>query len=412
MMIVIFLSLLNLCEFASARKIDVCPKGCALQTIQEAVRVAPPRSQVVVHPATYLEKDILINKPLELVVSSQGGVIIDAQEAGAHFIVTADDVTIRGFELRNPGFASIKDIAAVRVRSANRCIFANNQIVNSTYGIYIEKSTGCTILDNHIRSNRRGAIESGSGIHVWQSTNVEIVRNKISGHRDGIYFEFVSHSRIVENESEENLRYGLHFMFSNENDYQRNTFRKNQSGVAVMYSKKINMRANRFEQSYGPASFGLLLKDISDSLIVGNLIKDNTTGFFVEGVSRTLISDNDVIQNGWAIRIVSSSENNTFISNNFLDSTFEVAALAGANSNVFSGNYWSRYEGVDLDRNNIGDHAHRPASLSGVWVQTIDGAALLLNSFFLHLIDLAEATLPSLVASQIVDEHPLMRMRP
>lgn len=179
-----------------------------------------------------------------------------------------------------------------------------------------------------------------------------------------------------------------------------------------MYSKKINMRANRFEQSYGPASFGLLLKDISDSLIVGNLIKDNTTGFFVEGVSRTLISDNDVIQNGWAIRIVSSSENNTFISNNFLDSTFEVAALAGANSNVFSGNYWSRYEGVDLDRNNIGDHAHRPASLSGVWVQTIDGAALLLNSFFLHLIDLAEATLPSLVASQIVDEHPLMRMRP
>ncbi|NJO25790.1 MAG: hypothetical protein HC867_08575 [Bacteroidia bacterium] len=46
--------------------------------------------------------------------------------------------------------------------------------------------------------------------------------NHIQGHRDGIYFEFVTDSDIKQNISEKNIRYGLHFMFSHNDNYIHN----------------------------------------------------------------------------------------------------------------------------------------------------------------------------------------------
>ena len=70
---------------------------------------------------------------------------------------------------------------------------------------------------------------------------MQITGNRITGHRDGIYFEFVTHSLIRDNYSFQNVRYGLHFMFSNNDRYEGNTFRDNGAGVAVMYSNHIDM---------------------------------------------------------------------------------------------------------------------------------------------------------------------------
>jgi nitrous oxidase accessory protein len=407
----LFLIFVTIISNASADVIEVC-SSCVFKKLSAAVSAARPGTTVLVKPGIYFESDVIVDRPLSIVGSSNYGSVIDAGKHGHHFLVRSAGVTIRGLELRNPGIATLKDIAAVRVDGFGQCLIANNRIVNSTYGIYLANLADCTILENEITTNRKGGVESGSGIHVWQVSNVKIVRNQIRGHRDGIYFEFVSGSFIVENDSSQNLRYGLHFMFSHENEFQRNIFVGNQSGVAVMYSRKILMQANRFEENYGAASYGLLLKDISESKIIGNLFKNNTTGFFVEGVTRTLIQENDLIRNGWAVRLIASSDNNSFVSNNFVDNTFEVAAGLGWTSNIFTGNFWSDYEGVDLDRDGIGDSPHRPARLSGNWVQTVDGAALLLNSIFLKLIDQAEAVLPVLTNATLIDERPLVRMRP
>ena len=72
-------------------------------------------------------------------------------------------------------------------------------------------------------------------------------------------------SEIRGNVSEGNLRYGLHFMYSDNCIYEENTFRRNGSGVAVMYTKGVQMIGNRFEDNWGPSSYGLLLKEIYDS---------------------------------------------------------------------------------------------------------------------------------------------------
>ena len=84
-----------------------------------------------------------------------------------------------------------------------------------------------------------------------------VANNELTGLRDGIYFEFVKKSNVFDNKSFENLRYGLHFMFSNENAYYNNVFKNNGAGVAIMFSKFIKMYDNKFEHNWGSASYGL-----------------------------------------------------------------------------------------------------------------------------------------------------------
>ncbi|MFN8338406.1 MAG: NosD domain-containing protein [Saprospiraceae bacterium] len=83
------------------------------------------------------------------------------------------------------------------------------------------------------------------------------IGNQVKGHRDGIYFEFVTHSVIWRNISKQNVRYGLHFMFSNDDAYINNIFDGNGAGVAVMYTKNVTMYSNVFKNSTGDAAYGI-----------------------------------------------------------------------------------------------------------------------------------------------------------
>lgn len=395
----------------AANRVEVCPT-CDARTIQQGVNAVDEGGTVVLHAGLYAEHDIVISRPMQIWGAPDYASVVDAEKRGHVFIVNAAHVTLRGLTLRNPGVAAIRDVAAIRIENTHHCLVDDNRITEATYGIYLAKVADCTVIRNEVITHRVGGVDSGSGIHIWQSNTIQVVGNKVSGHRDGIYLEFTSASSVVANESTHNLRYGLHFMFSHQNVFERNQFIGNESGVAVMYSRDIVMQANRFEQSFGAASYGLLLKDISGSRIIGNLVKANTTGMFVEGVTRTLIQENDLIDNGWAVRLFSSSENNTFMGNNFINNTFELSAMPGWTRNVFAGNYWSLYRGIDMNRDGIGDSPYRPVRLSAVWVQSVDGASLLLHSFFLALVDQAEAVIPSITPVDIVDERPLIGRRP
>src|SRR5690606_5216493 len=103
------------------------------------------------------------------------------------------------------------------------------------FGIHFLNSSYSWIENNQLQANGIGEHEIGNGIHLWKCNNIAIDNNTIKGHRDGIYFEFVTKSRISNNRSERNIRYGLHFMFSHNDEYYNNSFINNGAGVAVMY---------------------------------------------------------------------------------------------------------------------------------------------------------------------------------
>ena len=71
------------------------------------------------------------------------------------------------------------------------------------------------------RAGRRREIDVRQRHPPLELDDITIADNRIAGHRDGIYFEFVRDSVDRGNVSERNLRYGLHFMYSDDCRYLR-----------------------------------------------------------------------------------------------------------------------------------------------------------------------------------------------
>ncbi len=198
-------------------------------------------------------------------------------------------------------------------------------------------------------------------------------------------------------------------MFSHENSYISNTFRSNGAGVAVMYTKHVHMENNNFEENWGDAAYGLLLKDISDSQIINNQFSRNTTGIFMEGSNRIHIEHNNFKSNGWGLKIQSSCMDNVLKDNNFLQNTFDVATNGTLTLNSFVHNYWDKYEGYDLDKDGFGDIPFRPVSLFSMMVERYPSAMLLFRSFMAMLFDRTEKLLPSLTPEGLKDDKPRMK---
>src|SRR5690606_10920942 len=213
---------------------------------------------------------------------------------------------------------------------------------------------------------------------------------------------FSDQIEILDNLSTKNIRYGLHFMFSNNNTYERNTFENINAGVAVMFSKHIRMTDNVFRKNWGPTSFGLLLKEINDARLEGNRFEENTVGISVEGTNRIDYIGNDFSNNGWAVRVRGACYENRFLGNNFLYNSFDVSYNSKLNDNVFEGNFWSEYTGYDLDRNGIGDVPYRPVKLFSYIVNRSPVTMVLLRSLFMDIIDFSEKVSPVFTPDNLI----------
>lgn len=376
-------------------------------SIQEAVNQALSGDTVLVKSGIYSESGIEIKKKLTLL--GEQNTIIESADGSQIIKVSADSVVISGLEFKNVAVSYISDNAAIKLDDTQYCRIENNTFKDNFFAIYLAKTANCVIENNKINSNAQRESASGNGIHLWYCKNITIQNNYISGHRDGIYFEFVEDSYVSGNLSEKNLRYGLHFMFSNRCRYIDNIFTHNGAGVAVMYTHNVEMKNNRFEQNWGSASYGLLLKEITDSRIENNTFYHNSRGLYAESTNRVQVTGNLFEQNGWAVKVMGNCLDNRFERNNFSGNTFDVATNSRHNFNVFDSNYWDNYDGYDLNHDGIGDVVYRPVSLFSFLVEQNEPSLILIRSFFVEILNVAERILPVLTPETLVDSNPLMR---
>jgi nitrous oxidase accessory protein len=409
------LALAILCVGAGARTshaqgsralVVVSPDG-PIRRVGDAVRIVASGGRIVVRAGVYREPTIVVDRPLA--IEGDGDAVLDGEDARQIMTVKADDVTIRRLHFRRVGVAMTEDRAAIRVQDASRCAIEDNRIDDAFFGIYLANVTGCRVVRNVLRATKATEAASGNGIHLWTSRDVTIEDNRVSGHRDGIYFEFVHATDVRRNLSEGNLRYGLHFMYSDDCRYRDNVFRRNGAGVAVMYTKQVEMTGNRFEDNWGSAAYGLLLKEISDPVIVGNRFVRNTVGLVADGAMRLDARDNAFLDNGWAVRLMGSTVDGRFARNEFVGNSFDVATNSRQPGSAFDGNYWDAYRGYDLDRDGRGDVPHHPVRLFSYLVAQNEPSLILLRSLFVEVLDAAERVLPALTPETLVDPHPAMR---
>lgn len=391
---------------AGASEITVSKQG-DISSLKQAINLAERGDTITLLEGHYQEHDVVIDKPLT--IRGKGRAVIDGEGQGYVLIVRSDSVTIKDLEVHHAGTSFIEDYAGILIEKSHHCTVENVRLVDNFFGIYLSESSGILIKNNYLTASGQRETSSGNGIHLWYTKDTRIIGNRVMGHRDGIYFEFVSDVYLRENLSESNLRYGLHFMFSDRCEYENNIFRDNGAGVAVMYTEEVVMTGNRFERNWGSAAYGLLLKEIFDSRIENNLFDENSIGIYLEASNRNVVRHNNFVKNGWAVKIMANSMDNRFIQNNFMGNTFEVATNSRQNFNEFGKNYWSQYEGYDLNRDGVGDVPHRPVRLFSVLVERHPQALILLRSLLVDILDAAEKFMPVLTPETLVDTKPQMR---
>lgn len=378
-----------------------------LHTIKQALQKASNNDTIMVHAGTYAEGNITIDKPITLLGVDRP--VLNGTFKYEILSVKSSHVTIAGFRLINTGYSSMEDIAAIRMYGVHHIVVRDNIIDGAFFGIYFTNARYCLVQGNTLTGPAREQYNVGNGIHLWKSSHVRILNNNISAHRDGIYFEFVKHTVIAFNHSEKNHRYGLHFMFSDSDYYYNNTFVNNGAGVAVMYSKCVNMLKNRFIHNWGGSAYGLLLKDIRDSHIMGNSFDKNTVGIHAEGCSRSLFFANSFRDNGYAIRLQANCDDNRFSFNNFVLNTFDLVTNGYTILNELSYNYWDRYTGFDLTHDGVGDQPYHPMSMFSAIVENSPVTVIFLKSFLANTLDMLEKLIPSLTPEQLLDPHPLIK---
>jgi nitrous oxidase accessory protein len=396
-----------LCLHTSFANTIVVGKERLVSSVRKAIELAAPNDTILLENGTYKEGPLTITKPLRLI--GVDGPVLDGE--GKHEILTlsGQNILVKGIHFANAGYNSMNDYAAIKVIDAQNVIVENNTITYAYFALHIANTYYSIVRNNTIKGSPKTEQTTGNGIHLWKSEHMLVEDNHIEGHRDGIYFEFVTNSIIQNNYSTRNIRYGLHFMFSHNDAYINNVFKDNGAGVAVMYSKKVLMHSNLFDHNWGPNAYGILLKEISDSRIIHNTFLQNTVAILMEGTNRIAVERNTFTANGWAMKVQASCDENTFFHNNFHGNTFDLGTNGTMTLNRFYSNYWDKYEGYDLDKNGTGDVAYHPVSMYSMVIEQNPNSLLLLRSFMVSLLDKAEKAIPSLTPVHLLDEAPRMK---
>ena len=367
----------------------------------------------IVLPEGVHKGQLIVDRSLTLTGSP--ATILDGEGRGTVVIVRAPGVTLRGFTVRNSGWELLLDDAGVLIDEADSVTVEDLVLEDNNHGVYVRNARGPVIRNCRI-TGRRGRVQQenhGNGIHVWYAIDTLVSGNVVSGHRDWIYLSFAETARVTGNVFMEEDRFGLHSMYSQRNILKDNAFTRNTAGVALMFSNRMRMEGNLFIHNRGHRTYGLLLRDCSDSLFLHNRLVDNTIALFLDGSNRNRFEENLVAENGWGVIAYSSSEDNVFTRNAFLSNDYQMSLDMRRTRNLLYddgvGNYWDDARAYDLDGDGIGDAPHHPVSLFAFVSKQSPDLTVFAGSPAVLALDLAQQTLPVLQLTDLVDPAPMLR---
>lgn len=378
-------------------------------SLQASIDAAIPGDSLLVRHGTF-HGNLVLDKRLTMIGESMP--VISGDGKGSVVTITADSCRMEGFVIKHSGSRLVEEDAGILIKSDHN-IVRDNRLDDVLFGIYLLHAEENLIVDNIITGRPHLEFgERGSGIHIWNSERNRFVGNAITDVRDGFYIQNASHTWI-ENNTSYKVRYGVHYMYADSNTFLSNRFSDNVAGAAIMYSRGILMRHNVFSRNRGFSSFGILFQDCHGLVADSNIIADNVVGMFFEASTNNTFRHNIVAQNDIALQMFQNSTGNTFTENSFIDNLNPLAIVGKRTESRWSmgtrGNYWSSYDGYDLDVDGVGDV---PMKIQNVF-QYLEGqnanARLYLYSPASQALAVAANAFPIIIINQEADEHPLMQ---
>jgi nitrous oxidase accessory protein len=382
------------------------PSPADTSPLQALVDAAAPGARVEVGPGVY-QGDLQIDRPVQLV--GRGRPRLVGSGKGSVVRVRAPGVVVEGFDIDGQDGGDLgRDSAGVHV-AAPGAVVRDCRIVRALFGVYLREAHGARVEGNvilGIKAKEPG--EKGSGVHVWNTEGFTIERNEVREARDGYYIES-SPRGVIRGNVARDLRYALHYMFSDDNVFEDNLFENSDAGAVLMYSERIEFRRNRFLHNRGFASVGLLFQACDDTVAEDNLLADNARGVFLEGSYRNVFRRNVIGESDAAIVLYASCGGVIFEENVFVGNLTSLDLVGRRTDTRFDGNYWSDNDEPDLDGDGRSDRPYVLGSLFDHLRGNFFAADLLAQSVAAAALAAAERSFPVLARAEVVDRAPLVR---
>nr|WP_237358690.1 nitrous oxide reductase family maturation protein NosD [Rhizobium etli] len=426
---------------AAAEHIVGREQAFALQSVLDA---ASAGDVIRLTPGKY-EGPLSVNTPVTL--EAEAGAVLLGSGKGSVVTVTAPGTVVRGLEIRGSG----SDLAAMDsgvfvAASAQGALIENNRIIGNLTGIYLHGAAQSTARGNHIIGMNAGRMsEAGNGVTLWNAPGAQVVDNDISFGRDGIATNS-SKRNVFKGNRFRDLRFAIHYMYTNDSEISGNVSTGNLVGYAIMFSSRLKIFNNL---SDGDRDHGLLLNFANGSTVTGNVVRgrlqaadrwvlggarsddkdlpkiDEPAGrfgeaggrlgpekcVFIYNANKNTFTDNVFEGCSIGIHFTAGSEGNTITGNAFIANRNQVKYVGTRYldwSKNGQGNYWSDNPAFDLNGDGLADSPYRPNDIIDQVLWTSPQAKVLTSSPAVQVIRWAQSQFPALLPGGVVDSRPLM----
>ncbi|MCF2524871.1 nitrous oxide reductase family maturation protein NosD [Bradyrhizobium sp. G127] len=426
-------------DSAGAATLKVAPEQ-ALQTVLDG---AQDEDVIELAPGHY-KGGIRIDR--RVVLKGRPGAVLDGGGTGSVVAITAPDVTIRGVTIRGSGHdMQAMDSGVFLQKTAERALIENNRFEGNLFGIYVHGAAGSRVLHNVVEGVRGGRLnEAGNGVSLWNAPDVTIADNIFRYGRDGIFTIASRKDRFINNRFEQ-VRFAVHYMYTNDSEVSGNVSVGNHVGYAIMYSNRLIIRNNISDRD---RDYGMLFNYANYAEIDGNWVAGGSRDHIASSRDPGSDEERDMVpeikptpglrfgpekcvfiyntnhnkfRNNWfercgiGVHFTAGSEGNEIAGNAFVGNRNQVKYVGTRDldwSKGGRGNYWSDNPAFDLNGDGIADTAYRPNDLVDRVLWTAPSAKVLINSPAVQVLRWAQAQFPALYPGGVVDTRPLIAPPP
>lgn len=372
-----------------------------------AVAKARDGDRLVLAPGVH-DGPVTITRSIELTGSADA--VVRGNGKGNTITIDAPDVGIFGITVTGSGLTlSTQDSGIFVTPKGDRARIRDNHVDNNLIGVYLSGPDDAVVQNNDIVGRRDLRLnERGNGVQLWNTPGSKIVGNRISQGRDGIFVTTSKRNLFADNIFR-NVRFAVHYMYTNYSEIRGNRSYDNTVGYALMYSDHLRVIDNL---SHGDRDHGIMMNYANSSEIRGNAVENGGTKcVFIYNSNKNRFTDNLFSGCGIGVHFTAGSERNTIVGNAFIGNRTQVKYV-GTRWLEWSengrGNYWSDNAAFDLNGDGVSDRPYRPNDLLDQVVWAHPMAKLLINSPAVQILKWAQSRFPALHPGGVIDSAPLM----
>jgi nitrous oxidase accessory protein len=347
-----------------------------------------------------------------LTLAGAEGAVVDGGRTGSTITITAPDATLRGLTIRGSGLSLIDKNSAVFVdRGGDRAVIEDNRFEANLIAVYLDGPHDAVVRGNRIEGLHEFRLnERGPGVELWDTPGSKVIDNDFRAGRDGV-FSVSSLKNLVQGNRFRELRFAVHFMYTNDSTVDDNISVGNNIGYAMMYSNRLHLSGN---VSDGDRAHGFLFNYANESRIEGNVVRGSDKCVFIYNANKNRFAANWFEDCAVGVHFTAGSERNEMTENSFVANRTQVMYVGtrlldwAVNGR---GNYWSDNPAFDLRGTGIAATAYRPNSVVDQILWRAPAAKLLLNSPAIQVLRWAQAAFPAIHPGGVIDSAPLMQPR-